>query len=254
MVLAIVLILCWILLLFTKNKNKNKVTIKNYIIESKIIIFIILSTFFVFYVFGLMCFRLLNIQKTFNVYTFFSLLNQNFKTMSYFSFFANICLICSLILLIIFFINWYKNILFISYLQVHFFIISYYPKYNETNKVAFLYWHFDDEEPYESLKYLVDCWVVFCRSFFWKRLDKLPETKVRIKIQDRLYAKYNFYGFFFNAYFISFDFCVNKGNITKIFYAMLFIFFYYLLCKFNDVLSLYTCEQEKYIVSYIYFN
>lgn len=55
-------------------------------------------------------------------------------------------------------------------------------------------------------------------------------------------------------FLIIYDALFNKGNITKIFYIMPFVFIYYLLCKYEETLFLYTFEEEECIVTYLYFN
>lgn len=250
---ALLLILSWYTLIYLKYISKKSFTIQDYVIESKFLLIFILSTFFIGYILGFIYLRIINTQRTLNIYKISSWFIQNIKEMSYFSIFANICLVIAILLLLLFIINWYRKIILKYYLQIHFLIISYYPEYNKPPISAFFYWHFDDEQPYESLKYLVDRWVVFCRSFY-KLLRILPETKGRIKIEDWLYAHYKLYGLILIIILAIYDILFNEGNITKVFFALPFIFFYYLLCKYEEVLFLYSFEQEECIVSYLYFT
>ena len=105
---------------------------------------------------------------------------------------------------------------------------------------------------YESLKLLVDRWVTRCRLSLYNLLGFLPETKIRLKLQGWFYEHYKLYGLILMIILVLYDIIFNEGNLTKVFYVMPLVFLYYLLCKYEEVLNLYTFDQEECISSYLY--
>jgi hypothetical protein len=251
---AIILLLLWYALIYYKHTYNKPITIDDYFIVSKSIIIFIISTFFIGYVGGILYLRIINAQKTVNIYKAISWLIRYIIKTDWFSLFTSICLILSLILLILFIINWYRKVILKYYLQLHFLIISYYPEYNNPPLSAFFYWNFDDEQPYESLKYLIERQIIRCRSIVTKCIKFLPDTEVQQKLVIWFSTNYKLYGVILMIFLIVYDTLLNKGNITKVFYIMPFVFLYYLLCKYEETLFLYTFDEEECIVTYIYFE
>ena len=152
--LAIIIFILWYKLNLLYIKNKKKFTIEDYEIQSKFLITFILGSFLTLYIFGFLYLRLINISKSFDVYEFTNKYLLIIKNASYFSILSSICLIIAILLLSLFILNWYKRLLLKYYLQLHFLIISYYPNYGELCKNPPTDW-FDDEKPYESLRWLI---------------------------------------------------------------------------------------------------
>lgn len=142
---AIILLFLWYALIYYKHTSKKPITIEDYFKVSKFIIIFIISTFFIGDVGGILYLRILNAQKTVNIYKTISWLIRYIMKTDLFSIFTTICLILSVILLILFIINWYRKLILKYYLQLHFLIISYYPEYNHPPLSAFFYWNFNAE-------------------------------------------------------------------------------------------------------------
>ena len=252
--LAIILLFLWYGLIYLKYIYKKPFTIDDYRIESKILTIFILITFFLGYLLSVLYLRIINTQKTVNIYKIVNWFLCNFKEASWFSIFSTACLVLTSVLIILFIINWYRKLILKYYFQLHFLIISYYPEYNKAPLSAFLYWHFDDEQPYESLKYLMDRWIVRCRSLISNSIILLPKTKIRTAIENWLYTYYKLYGLISMLLLFLYDVFFNEGNIQKVFYIMPFVFIYYLSCKYEEILFLYTFDQEECITTYLYFD